>query len=196
MVFVVIKARWRHPDTIRTCDLCLRRAALYPAELRVPLALDSRYRAPLQCESASMRNTWAHGARSQSENATRTPVNSYSATMGWAWLSSGSPARSVKAMVALPVSLPEIGIDRRQEGNTGDFGVRLGLRRESEIEDQRLEGDCVRLPTGGSARHRGRWRRADILQRRLAPNLSRRPGRRRSATTGYGRHVPVLRHPR
>ena len=23
------------PDTIRTCDLCLRRAALYPAELRV-----------------------------------------------------------------------------------------------------------------------------------------------------------------
>ena len=25
------------PDRIRTCDLCLRRAALYPAELRVPL---------------------------------------------------------------------------------------------------------------------------------------------------------------
>ncbi len=24
------------PDRIRTCDLCLRRAALYPAELRVP----------------------------------------------------------------------------------------------------------------------------------------------------------------
>ena len=24
------------PDTIRTCDLCLRRATLYPAELRVP----------------------------------------------------------------------------------------------------------------------------------------------------------------
>lgn len=23
------------PDRIRTCDLCLRRAALYPAELRV-----------------------------------------------------------------------------------------------------------------------------------------------------------------
>ena len=23
------------PDTIRTCDLCLRRATLYPAELRV-----------------------------------------------------------------------------------------------------------------------------------------------------------------
>ena len=27
------------PDTIRTCDLCLRRATLYPAELRV-LAVD------------------------------------------------------------------------------------------------------------------------------------------------------------
>ena len=25
------------PDRIRTCDLCLRRAALYPTELRVPL---------------------------------------------------------------------------------------------------------------------------------------------------------------
>ena len=25
------------PDRIRTCDLCLRRAALYPAELRVPV---------------------------------------------------------------------------------------------------------------------------------------------------------------
>src|SRR5438477_10955446 len=25
------------PDTIRTCDLCLRRATLYPAELRVRL---------------------------------------------------------------------------------------------------------------------------------------------------------------
>jgi hypothetical protein len=25
------------PDRIRTCDLCLRRAALYPAELRVLL---------------------------------------------------------------------------------------------------------------------------------------------------------------
>ncbi len=24
------------PDRIRTCDLCLRRAALYPAELRAP----------------------------------------------------------------------------------------------------------------------------------------------------------------
>ncbi len=24
------------PDKIRTCDLCLRRATLYPAELRVP----------------------------------------------------------------------------------------------------------------------------------------------------------------
>src|SRR5690348_14132602 len=30
------------PDTIRTCDLCLRRAALYPAELRV-LAGAGRY---------------------------------------------------------------------------------------------------------------------------------------------------------
>src|SRR3984893_9800767 len=32
------------PDTIRTCDLCLRRATLYPAELRAPGALDSRTR--------------------------------------------------------------------------------------------------------------------------------------------------------
>src|SRR5271170_4422068 len=27
------------PDRIRTCDLCLRRAALYPAELRVPVTV-------------------------------------------------------------------------------------------------------------------------------------------------------------
>src|SRR5579862_659636 len=30
------------PDTIRTCDLCLRRATLYPAELRVRCASFSR----------------------------------------------------------------------------------------------------------------------------------------------------------
>src|SRR3990167_6141502 len=29
------------PDRIRTCDLCLRRAALYPAELRVPVAVSA-----------------------------------------------------------------------------------------------------------------------------------------------------------
>ncbi len=37
------------PDTIRTCDLCLRRATLYPAELRVPtgcLARPNRMRKP------------------------------------------------------------------------------------------------------------------------------------------------------
>src|SRR3979490_2152640 len=28
------------PDTIRTCDLCLRRATLYPAELRVRCGAD------------------------------------------------------------------------------------------------------------------------------------------------------------
>src|SRR5256885_8150120 len=31
------------PDRIRTCDLCLRRAALYPAELRVPFACIARW---------------------------------------------------------------------------------------------------------------------------------------------------------
>src|SRR5690242_16331648 len=34
-MFVVLYANGA-PDTIRTCDLCLRRATLYPAELRVP----------------------------------------------------------------------------------------------------------------------------------------------------------------
>ena len=40
-VIFLDSARIRHqsqfgaPDTIRTCDLCLRRATLYPAELRV-----------------------------------------------------------------------------------------------------------------------------------------------------------------
>src|SRR6185437_7237072 len=29
------------PDTIRTCDLCLRRATLYPAELRVPVPAEA-----------------------------------------------------------------------------------------------------------------------------------------------------------
>src|SRR5579862_7413024 len=39
------------PDTIRTCDLCLRRAALYPAELRV------RWRKTIG-EGATGRNRW------------------------------------------------------------------------------------------------------------------------------------------
>ena len=33
---IEIKQKNGAPGTIRTCDLCLRRAALYPAELRVP----------------------------------------------------------------------------------------------------------------------------------------------------------------
>src|SRR5690348_14175313 len=41
------------PDTIRTCDLCLRRAALYPAELRVRRrGHHSRGRIPRARESA------------------------------------------------------------------------------------------------------------------------------------------------
>jgi hypothetical protein len=37
------------PDRIRTCDLCLRRATLYPAELRVLSTERSQSRAPKQC---------------------------------------------------------------------------------------------------------------------------------------------------
>jgi hypothetical protein len=36
------------PDTIRTCDLCLRRATLYPAELRVRESSFSRLAGPRQ----------------------------------------------------------------------------------------------------------------------------------------------------
>src|SRR3981081_254551 len=36
------------PDTIRTCDLCLRRATLYPAELRVRCGAFSRLAGPRQ----------------------------------------------------------------------------------------------------------------------------------------------------
>ena len=32
---LISKEKYGAPDRIRTCDLCLRRAALYPAELRV-----------------------------------------------------------------------------------------------------------------------------------------------------------------
>ncbi len=35
------KAKAGAPDRIRTCDLCLRRAALYPAELRARAGLYS-----------------------------------------------------------------------------------------------------------------------------------------------------------
>jgi hypothetical protein len=34
-VFARTVEKFGAPDTIRTCDLCLRRATLYPAELRV-----------------------------------------------------------------------------------------------------------------------------------------------------------------
>ena len=47
------------PDTIRTCDLCLRRAALYPAELRVPDAPISGHpqrRNPEEIRPAGRRN--------------------------------------------------------------------------------------------------------------------------------------------
>lgn len=33
---LILLEKFGAPDRIRTCDLCLRRAALYPAELRVP----------------------------------------------------------------------------------------------------------------------------------------------------------------
>ena len=41
------------PDRIRTCDLCLRRAALYPAELRVQRRVDLLY--PI---GMAIRNGW------------------------------------------------------------------------------------------------------------------------------------------
>ncbi len=44
-----VEERWSDgaPDRIRTCDLCLRRAALYPAELRAPTgSLNYRFRTP------------------------------------------------------------------------------------------------------------------------------------------------------
>ena len=37
---LIFKGNNGAPDRIRTCDLCLRRAALYPAELRVPNGCD------------------------------------------------------------------------------------------------------------------------------------------------------------
>jgi hypothetical protein len=36
------RGRWCTPDRIRTCDLLLRRQALYPAELRAPVAFTTR----------------------------------------------------------------------------------------------------------------------------------------------------------
>jgi hypothetical protein len=41
------------PDRIRTCDLCLRRAALYPAELRVQQSVGVLY--PI---GMAFRNGW------------------------------------------------------------------------------------------------------------------------------------------
>ena len=46
--FAAVKAKIGAPDTIRTCDLCLRRATLYPAELRVRCASFSRLAGPRQ----------------------------------------------------------------------------------------------------------------------------------------------------
>src|ERR1700748_388363 len=51
------------PDTIRTCDLCLRRATLYPAELRVRWAPFSRLAGP--------RQRPAKGARENGPSAKR-----------------------------------------------------------------------------------------------------------------------------
>ena len=47
------------PDKIRTCDLCLRRAALYPAELRARWRLDSR--TPRQRQRRDCKEGWVAG---------------------------------------------------------------------------------------------------------------------------------------
>src|SRR4051812_33676521 len=44
------------PDTIRTCGLRLRRATLYPAELRVPTAYAVLTRNPSESEAATVRS--------------------------------------------------------------------------------------------------------------------------------------------
>ena len=36
---LILRGKFGAPDRIRTCGLCLRRAALYPAELRVPMGV-------------------------------------------------------------------------------------------------------------------------------------------------------------
>ena len=45
------------PDRIRTCDLCLRRAALYPAELRVLSALNLVKAPPLSNAATALGET-------------------------------------------------------------------------------------------------------------------------------------------
>ena len=59
------------PDRIRTCDLCLRRAALYPAELRVPQGrgrtiLESRGRVNPLCGGSG---TSGRGTRGEGPDA-------------------------------------------------------------------------------------------------------------------------------
>ncbi len=54
-------ARYGAPERIRTSDLCLRRAALYPAELRVQsncnclTAFDCTVRLDIECECLHVR---------------------------------------------------------------------------------------------------------------------------------------------
>jgi hypothetical protein len=50
------------PDTIRTCDLCLRRATLYPAELRVLTRLASRLPSPTSARRQPLRGTCGCGS--------------------------------------------------------------------------------------------------------------------------------------
>src|SRR5580704_10582605 len=63
------------PERIRTFDLCLRRAALYPAELRVPgfgccgrkTRLDTPWRAPMQGSQRSQHLEKTGGAHAAAD---------------------------------------------------------------------------------------------------------------------------------
>ena len=61
------------PDRIRTCDLCLRRAALYPAELRVLPAGACPRRSALIAHPAPGRNVVSYGDEAR-QSACREPL--------------------------------------------------------------------------------------------------------------------------
>src|ERR1700694_4020814 len=95
------------PDTIRTCDLCLRRATLYPAELRVRGGSFSRLprcgQRPERAGGGGSKARKAKVTRSNRVGCARKACAGSAGTVAariprtgkWKWMADGSLARRV-----------------------------------------------------------------------------------------------------
>ena len=149
------------PSRIRTCDLCLRRAALYPAELWVPRASDSRSWLGAQRRFAPdppMPPTPARPAGVHSENH---PVTETLLRLKRA-------LNTIQAHIWGGAAYDDIHNDRSKGGSVG---VAAGDVRPGDAHD----ADPADRACQPAARHRARGPR---LGTRMAMGISKTPAPR------------------